>query len=98
VPAYAGRQQARPAKRRPVGRGLFRSRREDYAGGSSSQVASATEGAGILPITAMVRSVLLWVQGHETRFHADPTDRDRDESSRRGISAWVRTNPQTQVR
>ena len=24
-------------------------------------------------------------------------DRDRDESSRRGISAWVRTNPQTHV-
>ena len=46
----------------------------------------------------MVRSVLLHVQGHETRSHADLTDRDRDESSRRAISAWVRTNPQTQVR
>ena len=31
-------------------------------------------------------------------LHADLTDRDRDESSRRAISAWVRTNPQTQVR
>ena len=48
--------------------------------------------------SAMVRSVLRDLQGHETRFHADVTDRDRDESSRRAISAWVRTNPQTQVR
>jgi hypothetical protein len=85
-------------KRRPIGCGLLRSRQEDFAVGSASQVASATEGAGILPITAMVRSVLLRVQGHETRFHADLTDRDRDESSRRAIRAWVRTNPQTQVR
>ena len=37
------------------------------------------------------------VQGHETRSHADLTDRDRDESSRR-IYAWVRMDPQTQVR
>jgi hypothetical protein len=55
-------------------------------------------GAGILLITAMVRFVLLRVQGHETRSYADLTDRDRDESSRRAISVWVRTNPQTQVR
>ena len=46
----------------------------------------------------MVRSVLRDLQGHETRFHADVTDRDRDESSRRAIGAWVRTNPQTQAR
>jgi len=46
----------------------------------------------------MVRSMLLHLQGHEARSHADLTDRDRDESSRRAISAWVRTNPQTQVR
>jgi hypothetical protein len=85
-------------KRRPTGCGLFRSRREDYAGDSSSQAASVTEGAVILLFTAMVPSVLLLVQGHETRSHADLTDRDRDESSRRAISAWVRTNPQTQVR
>ena len=52
----------------------------------------------IIPLRVMVRSVLRDVQGHETRFHADVTDRDRDESSRRAISAWVRTNPQTQVR
>ena len=98
VPECTGRQRAPPSNRRPTGCGLFRSRREDYAGGSSSQAASVTAGAGILLFTAMVRSVLLHVQGHETRSHADLTDRDRDESSRRAISAWVRTNPQTQVR
>ena len=54
--------------------------------------------AVILRFEVMVRSVLRVVQGHETRSHADLTDRDRDESSRRAISAWVRTNPQTQVR
>jgi hypothetical protein len=51
----------------------------------------------ILQFGVMVRSVLSVVQGHETRSRADLTDRDRDESSRRAISAWVRTNPQTQV-
>jgi hypothetical protein len=85
-------------KRRPTGCGLFRSRREDYAGDSSSHAVSVSEGAVILRFTAMVRSVLLHVQGHETRSHADLTDRDRDESSRRAISARVRTNPQTQDR
>jgi hypothetical protein len=55
-------------------------------------------GRRIVRITAMVRSVLLRVQGHEIGSHADLTDRDRDESSRRATSAWVRTNPQTQVR
>ena len=84
--------------RRPTGCGLFRSRREDYADGSLSQTASLTHGAVILLFTVVVRSVLLDVQGHEARSHADLTDRDRDESSRRAISAWVRTNPQTQVR
>jgi hypothetical protein len=52
----------------------------------------------MLLITVMVRSVLLHLQGLGARSHADLTDRDRDESSRRAISAWVRTNPQTQVR
>jgi hypothetical protein len=50
------------------------------------------------PIRLMVRSVLCVVQGYETRSHSDLTDRDRDESSRRERSVWVRTNPQTQVR
>ena len=59
---------------------------------------SVIHGAVILLITVMVRSMLLHLQGHEARSHADLTDRDRDESSRRAISAWVRTNPQTQVR
>ena len=45
--------------------------------------ASAMHGAGILLIAVMVRSVLLHLQGHEARSHADLTDRDRDESSRR---------------
>ena len=87
-----------PAPRqRPTGCGLFRSRREDYADDSVSQAASVTHGAVILLFTVMVRSVLRRMQGHETRSHADLTDRDRDESSRREIGAWVRTNPQTQV-
>ena len=51
----------------------------------------------VFRVAVMVRSVLRVVQGHETHAHADLTDRDRDESSRRAISAWVRTNPQTQV-
>jgi hypothetical protein len=85
-------------KRRPTGCGLFRSRREDFADESLSQAASVTHGAVILLFTVMVRSVLRHVQGHEAPSHPDLTDRDRDESSRRAISAWVRTNPQTQVR
>jgi hypothetical protein len=52
----------------------------------------------ILLFTVMVRSVHLRMQGHEARSHADVTDRDRDESSRRVIIAWVRTNPQTHAR
>ena len=63
-----------------------------------SQAALGNLGTVILQFRVMVRSVLRVVQGHETRSHADVTDRDRDESSRRAISAWVRTNPQTQVR
>ena len=50
------------------------------------------------PIQVMVHSVLLPAWGHETHFHPDVTDRDRDESSRRAISTWVRTNPQTHGR
>ena len=33
-------------------------------------------------------------RGTGTRSHADVTDRDRDESSKRRRSAWVRANPQ----
>ena len=52
----------------------------------------------ILLCRVVVRSVLGLAQGHESRSHSDLTDRDRDASSRRAISAWVRTNPQTHVR
>ena len=90
---------ARLARRqRPRGSGLFHSRWKDSADASLSGAAWAKQSAGMLLITVMVRSVLLHLQGHEARSHADLTDRDRDESSRRAISAWVRTNPQTQVR
>jgi len=81
--------------RRPVLHGLFRSRQEDYARGSSSQVASVMEGAGILLTQRW--SVLCFSECRGTRPHsyADLTDRDRDESSRRAVCVWVRTNPQT---
>ena len=97
VPVCAGPHQALARRRRPTGCGLFRSRAEDCAEDAVSS-ASVMHGAVMLLITVMVRSMLLHVQGHEARSHADLTDRDRDESSRRAIGAWVRTNPQTQVR
>jgi hypothetical protein len=97
VPGCTGRQRAR---RRDGGRLAA-----DYSAAAwkISQTTACLKpighhGAVIVPFTVMVRSVLLHVQGHEARSHADLTDRDRDESSRRAISAWVRTNPQTQVR
>ena len=46
----------------------------------------------------MVCSVLYVAPGHDDPLPCDLTDRDRDESSRRAISAWVRMNPQTQAR
>ena len=52
----------------------------------------------ILHFRLMVCSVLVAVQGHDTGSHADVTDRDRDESSRRAVSAWVRMSPLTHVR
>ncbi len=36
-------------------------------------------------------------RGTRTRFTRGLTDRDRDESSRLAIRAWVRTKPQTEV-
>jgi hypothetical protein len=97
VPEYTGRQRALP---RNGGRLAA-----DYSASAGKITPAAarlkphsTHAAVSLLSTAMVRSVLLHVQGHETRSHADLTDRDRDESSRRAISARVRTNPQTQVR
>jgi len=51
--------------------------------------------AAILPFTVMVRSVLDCGVGARHPLPCGVADRDRDESSRRGISAWVRTNPQT---
>jgi len=82
----------------PAGSGLFHSLPEDSADATVSEAARVKHGAVMLLITVMVRSMLLHLQGHEARSHADLTDRDRDESSRRAIGAWVRTNPQTQVR
>jgi hypothetical protein len=97
VPECAARQRAPPETTadwpRTIPQPPGRLRRRQLV---SSRIGDGV--AGILLITAMVRSVLLRVQGHETRSYADLTDRDRDESSRRAISAWVRTNPQTQVR
>jgi hypothetical protein len=55
-------------------------------------------GTAIFQSNPMVRSVLVWGAGARDALPSDVTDRDRDESSRRAISAWVRTNPQTQVR
>ena len=97
MPACTGRRPAAPRNGGRITANYFAAARK-IAQATLVQAASATHGALILLVMLMVRSVLLHVQGHEARFHADPTDRDRDESSRRAISAWVRTNPLTQVR
>ena len=97
MPVCTGQQ---PALFRNSGRrgcGLFRSRREDHAD-DGVRPGRVTPWHHDSRTRVMARSVLRVVQGHDTCSHADVTDRDRDESSRRARGAWVRTNPQTQVR
>ena len=97
-PCAPGHARHSPGDDGRAGCGLFHGLREDSADASVSGPAWVKHGGVMLLITVMVRSMLLHLQGHEARSHADLTDRDRDESSRRAIGAWVRTNPQTQVR
>jgi hypothetical protein len=86
------------AKRRPIGCGLFHGNRKDCPQERCRHAGPVVVLPRILRFSRMVRSVLFVLQGHETRSQTDVTDRDRDESSRRAICVWVRTNPQTQVR
>jgi hypothetical protein len=85
------------SERQLAGCELFRRRREDCA-----------DDDGFRPRRQKLDTVILEIgdgpfralccAGARDSPHADLTDRDREESSRRAISAWVRTNPQTQVR